>query len=566
MASRYLIDRLNYVSSDTKAQIEQVLAQLQQTTGKELYAIITRNPDLIDEEAAETKFKQETQDFSNQVHQASMLGDNSTLLTISFVKSAVGKKRRVNISYFQGTGITVGSQLASHEITTQAFQSQLQNSVKSLNSKDDYVRALIYPLHQKLGNKAGDLVNPDTEKLDKYAREQGGSTSVNSKVLAHNIVEIPEEALLPISNLPKEIAYEGVMTPSGVAISIAGMNKQSLVFWKGCNGALIKFTTTHGVKYEAVMSRQGETKLCGSNTKFWGYYKAGLVKTYQDLKNTNPQRYSLIRGGKLNEQLFMAAHWFPVNNRLLGKGARLRLQHYKLPYLNSSQMDDSQLSGFWKLLTEMKILTKYCREDIYWDNIREKKSRIEGFVENNTFDADNHRVTQLQSGCELSQLLTNAEKKGVNPGWGTLIYLKHYQTPGVDTQALIKFANLLTQLIGKEELLTLVNFSRKFTTTNAHHTAGRPALVIREMLRLGYKSKKELDEGKVYVALQNKVRSAFSDKKYTVWATYDPWKGSNVSKVRSIATGYNVNSRDYTAKQPQEKYKNRLTRRFNSSF
>ena len=472
-ATRYLVDRLNYVSSDARDKIEKVLEYLKQNTNKELYVIITRSPDMVNEENAAAKFQQETKGFTDQVYARSLLGANGVLVTINFLKSTTRKKIGVKTTYLQGTGITAGNELAQNAINQSSFRTTLQNEVKNTKSPDDLAKAIIYQIHQKVGDILPELnlQAATVEKLTEYEERLGLKNSEEIDVTSHTIIEIPEESFRSedASN-GTEPEYEGAMTPSGIPISVAGMQKNSLKFWNGCNGALIKFTSRSNVKYVAVISRSGSTTLCHNQAKFWGYYPAEYMNGLYNLADKKPSEYYLIKGGELNPKVFIKKYWYPTTNIVLDKGARIRAQLVRKPYLNSPYMNDAESSGFWDILKDLKILKSTCREDIYWDNEREKngnQSNIIGTVEKYNFDTDNNRTTRLRGGCDLSQILAKVEQAGVVPGWGTLVYLKHYKTKNVDREKLKEFANMISRLIGKEESLMLVDFEEDFNATRA---------------------------------------------------------------------------------------------------
>ena len=137
---------------------------------KELYVIITRSPDMVNEEYPTEKFQKETKGFTDKVFAQSMLGTNGVLVTINFVKSSTRQKIGVNTTYLQGTSIATGNDLAQNEINKVDFQANVQNQAKQLSHQDDYIQALVYQLHQKLGDflPTFSLNSPTSEKLDLY--------------------------------------------------------------------------------------------------------------------------------------------------------------------------------------------------------------------------------------------------------------------------------------------------------------------------------------------------------------------------------------------------------------
>ncbi|EAY30957.1 polymorphic toxin-type HINT domain-containing protein [Microscilla marina] len=552
VASNYLIDRLNYVSEDTKTKIEQLQDLLKKQTGKALYVIITRSPDMVEEPNAATRFNQETKDFTEKVYAQSMLDENTVLLTINFVKSIKGKKVGIKTSYLQSTGLSVGGSLAQHKITANDFRADLQNKATNVNTKDDYARALIYRVHQSLGNFAKEVAldNPSSELIAKYEEVLGvGNTGQTGAWASARVIEVSDNELVANLALTQE-TYDGVMTPSGKAISVSNMQKKSLQFWLSCNGSLKGFIGKNGKKYVALIRPANGTS-CGSGAEFLGYYLKGLAAQHVKLSEQNPAKYPVwVKTGskaRLNPALFKPENWFPTQNIILEKNKRLRARKYRKPYLNSAYINSADMSGFWSLLKDLQVVKTVCYEDIYWNNVLatpSNRSNIKGAINPHHFDVQNSRTTVKQTGCDFDKLLASAQntQPRLAAGWGMLLYFKYVKTAGIHKAKLIKFANLLTTTIGKNENLNLVNFEQKFDNTGAHHLGGSAYHIIQEILKEGYTSETELR--RKYTTLPGKIRGAYSGKMYTVWAT----------KTKKIPQGYNRYAKDYTGKSPKYQY------------
>lgn len=166
----YLTDKPGYISPHTNANIEKVLAYLATNTDKRLYVMINRSPDVLGEPDADSKFEKETQRFAQKVHKQSDLGNNAVLMIINFAK-VVADSGRV-VTYLQNTGIAVGNGLSGHEINTPTFRNGLQRRARGFVTREDYARALIYQVHQKLGGFAPDLTwtNATTQLLNAYEK------------------------------------------------------------------------------------------------------------------------------------------------------------------------------------------------------------------------------------------------------------------------------------------------------------------------------------------------------------------------------------------------------------
>ncbi|EAY23912.1 hypothetical protein M23134_01288, partial [Microscilla marina ATCC 23134] len=465
VASNYLIDRLNYVSADTKTKIEQLQDLLKKQTGKALYVIITRSPDMVEEPNAATRFNQETKDFTEKVYAQSMLDENTVLLTINFVKSIKGKKVGIKTSYLQSTGLAVGGSLAQHKITANDFRADLQNKATNVNTKDDYARALIYRVLSArwaiLPKRC--LDNPSSELIAKYEEVLGVASQTGAWASAR-VIEVSDNELVANLALAQE-TYDGVMTPSGKAISVSNMQKKSLQFWLSCNGSLKGFIGKNGKKYVALIRPANGTS-CGSGAEFLGYYLKGLAAQHVKLSEQNPAKYPVwVKTGskvRLNPALFKPENWFPTQNIILEKNKRLRARKYRKPYLNSVYINSADMSGFWSLLKDLQVVKTVCYEDIYWNNVLatpSNRSNIKGAINPHHFDVQNSRTTVKQTGCDFDKLLASAQntQPRLAAGWGMLLYFKYVKTAGIHKAKLIKFANLLTTTIGKNENLNLVN-------------------------------------------------------------------------------------------------------------
>ncbi len=523
-APQYLIDRLNYVSADTKAKIEQLQDLLKKQTGKALYVIITRSPDMLEEQNAATKFNQETKDFTDKVHAQSMLDENAVLLTINFVKSVKGKKVGIKTSYLQSTGLTVGNSLAQHKITENDFRTDLQTKATNLPTKDDYARALIYRVHQSLGGFAPEVAlnNPSPEVIAKYEEVlnvgSGGVVAVTDMVL-----EAPKGKLLESRDVftwqqsaTLRISAKGVMTPNGKPIKISNdMNKSSLRFWASCNGGLLKFEA-NSVKYVAVISRPDRGSSCSSNARFLGYYNESEFKKLKQKEDLNGIALMVYKGGKkqLNDAHFQEQHWFKT--AILPENEWLYAQLLEKPdQMDMAFVADNDKAAFMALAGDLSVT---CRIDYYWKN-NVRASDIDLTVKDKGL-VNNTNYSKPQTGCGLYSLIKKAgEQDGLKEGWGTLVYAQHIdqvKNKPNGRKKLVAFANYLTNLLAKQAL-TIIDFEHKFEETGRHHTAGRTYLVMKRILAEGYTSETEL--AKKYTTLPGKIRDAFSDKTYTVWAT-----------------------------------------------
>ncbi|HAS41548.1 MAG TPA: hypothetical protein DCS93_13790 [Microscillaceae bacterium] len=553
IATKYLVDRLNYVSADAQGKIEKVLEYLQKTTGKELYVIITRSPDMVNEQDAEAKFKQETKRFTDQVYARSMLGTNGALVTINFVKLATKKKIGVKTTYLQGTGIAVGNDLAQNIINQVNFQTTLQNDVKNANTADDLAKLIIYQVHQKAGNLLPDLnlQAATSTQLTDYEEKLGFAiNSPSTNWASVEVVELDETKLTAFNNLDDVSCgkLEGALTPTGQTISTAGMT--NLKYWEACNGSLIYFTYA-GKRYRHITIKGKAGATCGG--KFLGYYPV------EDYKNLLKQRKNLFKQVKVNgtrnvytweadEQMF-GNQWFKEAQQTLVTGKKVGASIKSIANLiDKSLIPTTSLTSFRSQIAQLGIS---CNTDYCWTNLREAGKRIE----------INKRVKGLIVPTD-QQVQTKGSCPPVKKGYGLLVYakyIKEVKNNKTQREALIEFADFLSEELKSPLHFSLVDLSKNQQGVDGGTTISGKRLpyqkfeltnrVLAEIFKRGFKS---LEELKAYYKHKFKARVSGTQQEAPVlrdvYATHDLWFGV----IKTGPKAYNAKAPDH--KRPGHRY------------
>ena len=561
MATKYLVDRLNYVSADAQEKIEKVLEYLQKTTGKELYVIITRNPDLVNETNAETKFQKEIKDYSQAVFKGSMLDEKGGLYTFNFGRIIQKAKVGTRQSFQHGIGLANGSAWKNEEILNEQTIKTLQESSKSLNEKDDFLKANLYALVSKVLNAAGEEFNidltssPSHQKNIEFEAAILGASTTNAAGSAL-IVDLPAEITSTSLAEDEKMQAEYVFAPSGQAIYLGGMTQMK--FWKSFNGSLLKFTYDN-TRYVAILSRPEHTK--GNNrayTRFWGYYPE---TEYQKLKMSEDRR-GLRLARIVNKQSVLSKEfkdnlWFDVRAATNGP-IKIYTIKYKSIDLDPKDLFSESEREPGMIFKNLTFKTN-CIEAYAWTFTPKRETFKWGrgtVQENITIPANSEKRV---GNCETQKLIEeDVKNRSLLRSWGVYVYayqIQEVKDNEIQRNALVKYANEVSKFL-KNKYVGLLNFEQKF---EGRGTSGNYYTIQRDQILLALRKLSPDDFKATYPVTMDTARvNGGGIYAYKILTQYNPFE-QNYSRrgvtVYKVPKDYNKNTQDYTIKGEKKKYR-----------
>ncbi|OJJ19678.1 hypothetical protein BKI52_19290 [marine bacterium AO1-C] len=558
-ATRYLVDRLNYVSADAREKIEKVLEYLQKTTGKELYVIITRNPDLVNEGNAKTKFQKEIKDYSQAVFKGSMLDEKGGLYTFNFGRIIQKARIGTRQSFQHGVSLANGSSWKNEEILNEQTIRTLHESSKSLNEKDDFLKANLYALVSKVLNAAGEEFNidltssPSHQKNIEFEATILGTSTPNATGSAL-IVDLPVEIVSSDQQQKDKLKANYVFTPSGQAIYWGGMTKKK--FWKSFNGSLLEFTHDK-TRYVAIMSRPQFTG--GDNsayTRFWGYYPKGEYQRLKTLEGDSglPLAEVINKKSVLSKE-FKDNLWFKI--KAAEQPVKVYARKYKGVDLDPKDLFSESEIESGVVLKNLTFKTN-CIEAYAWSYTPSVNTTTwgRGTIQEDISIPSNSE--KRVGNCETQKLIEeDVKNRNLLKGFGVYVYayqIQEVKSDETQRQALVKYANEVSTFL-QNKYVGLLNFEQKF---EGRGNSGNYYTIQREQILLALRKLSPDDFKATYPKTIDKARvNGGGIYEYKILTQYNPFTegySKRGVKVYQVPANYNQNTRDYTIKGKKKEY------------